>query len=135
MSEDDKQKVFVLIGMNNLKGCILNITGGVMLGLGTLLNLVYNGFFSADMFANSYKAGLSIETIFKITLPHSFELIGLWLSGAIGFYIAWNLIQFMSGKGRLTSKFYKTVGLYSLITFILIISAAYVEAYISTQIK
>jgi uncharacterized membrane protein SpoIIM required for sporulation len=124
---------FLLIFSNNIKSCIINIFGGVMFGLATLLNLFINGFYSADMFVRSYKAGLSIKTIFKITLPHSFELIGFWLSGAIGFYIAWNIIQFMRGKESFTVRFYKQVGFYSLAVFFIILAAAYVEAYISTS--
>jgi uncharacterized membrane protein SpoIIM required for sporulation len=69
----------------------------------------------------------------KVTLPHSFELIGFWLSGAIGFYITWDIIQFMRGKGTFTSHFYKRTGVYSLAVFFIILAAAYVEAYISTS--
>jgi uncharacterized membrane protein SpoIIM required for sporulation len=134
LSAGDKDGAFSAIFKNNLKGCIINIAGGALFGLGTLFNLMFNGFFSADIFALSYKSGLSIESILKVTLPHSFELIGFWLSGAIGFYIAWNIIQFMRGKGTFTSRFYKRTGIYSLAVIIIILAAAYVEAYISTSI-
>jgi uncharacterized membrane protein SpoIIM required for sporulation len=134
LSSGDRYEAFIAIFINNLKGCIINIAGGVLFGLGTLFNLMFNGFFSADMFASSYKSGLSIEAILKVTLPHSFELIGFWLSGAIGFYIAWNIIQFMRGKESFTSCFYKRTGISSLAVFIIILAAAYVEAYISTSI-
>jgi hypothetical protein len=46
---------------------------------------------------------MSIISILKVTLPHSFELIGFWLSGAIGFCIAWNIVQFIRGKKILFS--------------------------------
>jgi uncharacterized membrane protein SpoIIM required for sporulation len=131
--DDDKYTAFTLIFKNNLKGCILNIIGGVMLGIGTLFNILFNGFFSADIFVSSYKAGLSITSILKVTLPHSFELIGFWLSGAIGFYIAWNMIQFMRGTNSFSSHFYKQVGIGSAVVFIIILLAAYIEAYISTS--
>jgi uncharacterized membrane protein SpoIIM required for sporulation len=131
--EDNKYEAFVLIFENNIKGCILNITGGIFLGLGTFFNLMYNGFFMSDIFMSSYKAGLSIDFMLKITSPHSFELVGFWLSGAIGFYIAWNIIQFMRGKESFTVRFYKYVGIYSLVVFFIILAAAYVEAYISTS--
>jgi uncharacterized membrane protein SpoIIM required for sporulation len=134
ISEGNKHNIFVLILKNNLKGCIINIAGGVLLGLGTFINLLFNGFFSADIFVNSYKAGLGIQSIIKITLPHSFELIGFWLSGAIGFYITWNIIQFMRGKESFTIRFYKQIVFYSLIVFIIILVAAYVEAYVSITI-
>lgn len=98
-----------------------------------MFNLLCNGFFIADIFVLSYKSGLSIESILKVTLPHSFELIGFWLSGAIGFCIAWNIIQFMRGTGSVTVYFYKRVGISSLAVFFIILAAAYVEVYISTS--
>jgi uncharacterized membrane protein SpoIIM required for sporulation len=133
LSAGNKYDAFLAIFKNNLKGCIINIAGGVLLGLGTLFNLIFNGFFSADIFASSYKSGLSIESILNATLPHGFELVGFWLSGAIGFYIAWNIILFMKGKESFTVCFYKHVGFYSLAIFFIILAAAYVEAYISTS--
>jgi uncharacterized membrane protein SpoIIM required for sporulation len=133
VSENDNKTAFSLIFKNNLKGCILNIVGGVMLGIGTLVNLLFNGFFSADVFVSSYHSGLNITSILKVTLPHSFELIGFWLSGAIGFYIAWNIIQFMRGKNSFSTRFYKQVGIGFVAVFFIILSAAYIEAYISTS--
>jgi uncharacterized membrane protein SpoIIM required for sporulation len=134
LTDGDRYSAFVIIFKNNLTGCILNIVGGVMLGIGTLFNLLFNGFFSADVFISSYHSGLNITSIMKVTLPHSFELTGFWLSGAIGFYIAWNIIQFMRGKDSFSTRFYKQTGIGSLMVFIIILSAAYVEAYISTSV-
>jgi len=133
VSENNRKDAFAIIFFNNLKGCLLNIVGGVMLGLGTFINLIFNGFFSADIFANAYKSGLGIEAILKVTLPHSFELIGFWLSGSLGFYVASEIIQFIRGKENFTKKFYKKIGLFSIIVFVIILSAAYVEAYISSS--
>ena len=133
LSDNDRRGAFIAIFKNNLKGCILNIAGGVLLGLGTLFNLSFNGFIFADILVSSYESGLSIPTMLQVTLPHSFELIGFWLSGAIGFYIAWNIIRFMRGK-ELMDNFYKTIGISSLIVVVIILAAAYVEAFISTNI-
>lgn len=135
LSEKNKQDAFLLIFANNMKGCLLNIVGGVLLGLVTLINLMANGFFMADIFASSYRAGMSIKSILKLTLPHSFELIGFWLSGAIGFYIAWNIILLMQGKEGFNTNFYKNAGVYSLITLLIILAAAYVEVYVSASIN
>lgn len=132
LSDGDKEAAFISIFTNNLKGCMLNILGGVLLGLGTLVSLVFNGFVFADVYASFYEAGMTIPLMLKVTLPHSFELIGFWLSGGIGFYIAWLIICFMRGKESFTSKSYKLIGIYSVIVFLIILSAAYVEAFIST---
>jgi uncharacterized membrane protein SpoIIM required for sporulation len=131
LSARDRHGAFMLIFKNNMKGCILNIVGGALLGLGTLFNLMFNGFFSADMFTSSYEAGLSISAILKVTLPHSFELIGFWLSGALGLRIAWNVLQSMRGRGGFTIGFYKQLGGGVVVIFSIIFAAAYVEAYIS----
>ena len=130
---EDYLSAFLLIFKNNIYGCIFNILGGVLLGIGTLWNLMLNGFMSADMFSNAHMAGLSINTIVKITLPHSFELIAFWLSGAIGLSIAWKLIQFMLGNDVFALRFYKKIGLWSIIVFITILCAAFAEAYISVK--
>jgi len=134
LADGDKYSAFITIFMNNIKGCIINIAGGAFMGLGTLLNLAYNGFFSADMFAFSHKHGLDLATIVKVTLPHSFELIGFWLSGGIGFYIAWCIVQFMRGINLFCTKMYTLIGIACALVLIIILTAAYVEAYISTSI-
>jgi len=132
LSAGNKQGTFVSIFKNNIKSCIFNILGGVFLGLGTLVNLIYNGFIFADIYVSSHNAGISTSMLLKLTLPHSFELIGIWLSGGIGFYIAWLIICFMRGKENFTPKICKLIGIYSAIMFLIILSAAYVEAFISS---
>lgn len=132
-NDDNFCAAFGLIFKNNIKSCCINIAGGVMLGLGTIVNLAMNGFFSSDIFVSSYYSGMSIDQILAVTLPHSFELIGFWLSGAIGLWIAWNMIQFIRGKESFTRLFYKRVGLWSVLTFVIILAAAFVEAYISSR--
>lgn len=109
------------------------MAGGVFLGLGTVVNLMINGFYSADVFVTSYHSGLSIRQILNVTLPHSFELIGFWLSGAIGFYIAWNFILFFRSKESFTALFCKKTGIGVAVVFVIILVAAYVEAYISVN--
>lgn len=132
--EKNDWEAFVLIAKNNIQSCFINIIGGIVLGIATIFNLIFNGFFSADIIMLAHNGGLSIQEILKSILPHSFELIGFWLSGAIGFYIAWNIILFIRGKESFTSLFYKKVGMWTAITFLIILAAAFVEAYISTSI-
>nr|WP_264846631.1 stage II sporulation protein M [Capnocytophaga catalasegens] len=128
----NKYEVFILIFKNNIKGCLINILGGVLLGIVTLFNLLINGFYSAHIFYSVYKAGFSISQIVEKTLPHSFEIIGFMLSGALGFYIAWNILLLVKGK-NLQVNFYKIIGTGSVIIFIIILCAAYVEAFISIK--
>ena len=131
LSQNDNKSAFLLIFKNNMKGCFLNIVGGITLGIGTVVNLSVNGFSLSDIIVNSYHSGLSMENIFKMILPHSFELIGLWLSGAIGFIITWEIIKFMRGQNVFTVSFIKQVVLLITIIFFITLLAAYVEVYIS----
>jgi len=133
LNQNDRKEAFVLIFTNNIKGCIINIVGGALLGLGTGLNLVVNGFCTADIFMHSYKMGVSIKSIIKLTLPHSFELIGFWMSGALGFYIAYNIFQLIRGKEKMCDYFYITVTISLVMILLIILFAAYIEAYISTN--
>ena len=134
LDSKNNKAAFLLIFKNNLQGCFINIVGGVFLGLGTICNLSFNGFITADVFVNSFRNGFSLGNILKTTLPHSFELLGFWISGAIGFAISWKFIQFMRGKEEFTSLFLKQVGLWITIVFVVILCAAYVEVYISINI-
>ena len=76
----------------------------------------------------------SLNNILKTTFSHSFELIGFWVSGAIGLSIAWKLIQFMCGKEMITIQFYKQIVLWIVAVFVIILVAAFVEAYISVKV-
>ncbi len=129
--KNETWSVFCLIFINNLKSCLINIGGGIMLGLATVSNLIINGFLVADTFATIHKNGMGIGQILKYTLPHCFELFGIWLSGAIGFSIAKLIIDFMRGKELPHSDYFKFIGKSIVITVLIILAAAFVEAYIS----
>lgn len=130
-SHNDRGKAFHIIFNNNMKVCLYNIVGGVMLGLGTFINLIMNGFLAADTFVNIHKSGMSISDILKYTLPHSFEIIGVWLSGLLGFIIAKIILDFIRFNKLPTVKFYKYFGFGILITLCIILAAAYTEAFVS----
>lgn len=133
VKSNDRWNAFYLIFKNNLNGCVLNILGGVLLGLGTVFNLLINGFYTADVFATTYHSGVSLQKIVTSTLPHSIELIGFWLSGAIGFYIAKLIVDLMREKAVDYLKALKTIGVSTFISFTIILIAAWIEAFISIQ--
>ena len=108
--------------------------GGVLLSVATVINLLINGFAAADVFRTAYDSGVPLVSILKTTLPHSFELVGFWLSGMIGFMISWQLIRLMKGKKAFTTYIIKRMCILLIVMTILILSAAYVEAYISINI-
>jgi uncharacterized membrane protein SpoIIM required for sporulation len=43
LSNNNKKDAFMMIFLNNMKGCLLNIVSGVMFGFGTVINLLING--------------------------------------------------------------------------------------------
>ncbi|MCF0191108.1 MAG: stage II sporulation protein M [Marinilabiliaceae bacterium] len=135
ISNGDDYSVFVMIFMNNIKGCIINILGGFLFSVGTFLNLAFNGFMMADTFRLAYDVGMDTEKILMTTLPHSFELLGFFLSGAIGMQITLEMIKLIKNKMCFTKRFFYDGLIQSLIVFVLIISAAFVEAYISVNIE
>ncbi len=130
-STDNRNKAFQLIFFNNLKVLIPNIVGGVLLGLATLVSLLLNGFYAADVFSAVHASGMSWKDIITYTAPHSFEMLGIWLSGGIGFYIARSLYDMIVRNIYPTSLFYKTVISGTVISGLIILIAANVEAYIS----
>lgn len=133
ISEGDKKGCFLIIFTNNIKGCFLNIAGGSFIGIVTIFNLTINGFYSADIIKKSFDNGMPVTQILKVTFPHSFELLGFWLSGAIGLSIAWKLIQFIQEKEEFTLSFFKRIGMYTCIVFVIILSAAYIEAFVTVN--
>ena len=128
---NDRLSVFYLIFKNNLKVCIINIAGGAMFGLVTVSNLIWNGFYAADVFATIHFNGMSIIKILKHTMPHSFELLGIWLSGALGFCQAKLLILYMKGKELHIVGFL----LFAIKCFLIIITIILLSAFIETFIS
>jgi len=76
-----------------------------MFGIVTLINLVVNGFITADTFATIYNNGMEVSKILKYTLPHCFELIGVWFSGAIGFSLVKIIIDFIRTNTTPSKRF------------------------------
>ncbi len=131
LSEGNNKEAFENILTTNLKGCLLNVLGGTLLGLGTIINLAYNGFIMADMIVFSHNSGMSWNMILKLNLPHCFELIGFWISGGMGLYYAWQIICFIRQKESFTSSFYIMMGRCTVVFCFIILLAAYVESYIT----
>lgn len=132
LDSNDHKAAFSLIFCNNMHGCLVNILSGFLLGIGTIVNLIYNGYVFADVLTFA-KGRLSLMKILELTFPHSFELIGFWLSGAIGLKISSTLLLLMKGDSiDLASLLKEMVGL-TISVVIITLCSAYVEAYITTK--
>ena len=126
---------FIMIFTNNSKGCLINISGGTLFSVITFINLCFNGYFMADTFVNNYYAGFKLENIIKTTLPHSFELVGFWISGAIGLMMTMKILSMMRGKKFYEDNFYKHMFVYTVVAVIIVFLAALVETYVSMRIN
>lgn len=131
LNDGNKFSAFGLIFWNNLKVCIINILGGMFLGIGTFFSLLFNGFYTGSVFAIIHRQGMPWKEIIEYTAPHSIEMIGIWISGGLGFYIALALWNLMMKDKYPRVNFYKVLRIGILISFVLILIAAYIEAYIS----
>jgi len=129
----NRKEVFHLIFFNNLKVSVINILGGMFLGLGTFVNLALNGFFAADVFSTIHKNGMSWLEIVEYTGPHSFEMIGIWISGGLGFYIAILIFDVMFKNKYPTILNYKIILISAISIVLILLFAAYVEAFISVR--
>jgi len=130
-SKGNRKEVFHLIFLNNFKVVLLNIFGGIFLGLGTFVNLAQNGFYSADVFCSVHNSGMSWSKIIEYTAPHSFEMIGIWMSGGVGFYIAMLMIDAMVKNKYPTKLNCKIILISTLSIALIILFAAYIEAFVS----
>lgn len=123
------ENLTITIIVQNLKCIATNIFGFFSLGLTTSVNLFYNGFIHGYNIRYSLSVD-GLNTWHKI-LPHSFELIGLYISGAVGYYGANFLLKIVFDKNIQLRKWIITSILFTIISSIIIISAAYIESHIS----
>jgi len=132
-----KEVSFKSILINNIKIIILIITIGVVFIPLTLINLTYNGLTIGYLIGDSLKKGASFSQLAILTLPHGiFEIPAIIIAGAAGFKIPYEIIRYLVGKKEqiLTKEDIKEYLTLALISIILIIIAAFVEAYVTPRI-
>ncbi len=76
---------FGVILARNLWVFGINIAGVASLGISTLGSVVANGLQAGMVLGQAYREGLGLSSLVAVTLPHSLELVALWLSAAVGF--------------------------------------------------
>ncbi|PTX15047.1 putative membrane protein SpoIIM required for sporulation [Pontibacter mucosus] len=118
---------------NNLYVLIFNLTGVVVLGISTAINLVFNGFFLGQMISAGI-SNLSLGKTILIVLPHSLELLGLWLGGCVGFAGAKMLIQYFVTKDAIREDNLFLLGKVFMVAVLLTVLAAFTEVYVSMRI-
>jgi len=131
-----KDKSFLFFIERNGFTLFLTISGAVLFGVPTFINLVANGLITGSSISIAIQNGLDTKEIFLI-LPHGiFEIPAIIIAGAAGFKIPYEIVRYLAGKKEqiLTKEDIKEYLTLALISIMLIVIAAFVEAYITPRI-
>lgn len=126
----------LLIKHNGIEVLAL-ISGSFFLGLITLFNLFVNGITIGVVIMASTQKGLSPTTLSLLILPHGvFELSALFIAGAAGFKMPYELIRYLGNKKDyiLNREEIKDFLILSGVSMVLIVIAGIVEANITLSL-
>lgn len=116
---------------------ILNIvSGSLSLGLTTFINLFINGLVFGVAMAGSMQ-NASLTTVLLLIMPHAiFELPAIWIAGAAGFKVPYELVRYFTDKKDyiLSREEVMDFLMLSGIAIVLMIIAAFIEANITLRI-
>ena len=115
---------------------IMTILGPLTLGSLTLVNLILNSIHFGYLLKLVVFKG-DLHSFLIIVLPHGiFEIPAIIIAGAAGFKIPYEIIRYLAGKKEqiLTKEDIREYLTLALISIILIVIAAFVEAYITPRI-
>ena len=132
---DDTIKLLDIILISNLKLLFLLIIP--TFGFHTILNLFYNGISNGIILGTSIRKFSDATFVLLLIIPHGiFEIPAIIIAGAAGFKIPYEIIRYLAGKKEqpLTKEDIKEYLTLALISIILIVIAAFVEAYITLKI-
>ncbi len=111
------------------------LVGAFLFSVPTIINLVYNGLIfgsSISIFVHN-----RLYNMLLLILPHGiFEIPAIIIAGAAGFKIPYEIVRYLAGKKEqpLTKQDIKEYLTLALISIILIVIAAFVEAYVTPKI-
>ena len=128
---------FIYILLNNFEIIIVQILGGFLLGIPTFLIEAYNALFFGHLIKSCVFYKISLDKIIFLILPHGiFEIPAIIIAGAAGFKIPYEIIRYLAGKKEqiLTKEDIKEYLTLALISIILIVIAAWIEANITLKI-
>ncbi len=127
---------FEMILTNNLLLILSLIAGSFLFGSLTLANLFYNGFVFGIAVSSAFGYNRTYEVLLLI-LPHgTFEIPAIIIAGAAGFKIPYEIVRYLAGKKEqpLTKEDIKEYLTLALISIILIVIIAFIEAYVIPRI-
>jgi len=126
---------FENILINNAGIVITCIFGSLFLSAPTLITLFKNGFVLG--FQTAHFLSISGFLVFAYVLPHGiFEIPAIIIAGAAGFKIPYEIIRYLAGKKEqiLTREDIREYLTLALISIILIVIAAWIEANVTLKI-
>ena len=135
--QNQNSGLFKYILINNIKIIFIILLGFLSVGLTTIINIIYNGVYFGYLVAHAVYLGYNIEVIILLTFPHGiFEIPAIIIAGAAGFKIPYEIVRYLAGRKEqpLTKEDIKEYLMLALISIILIVIAAFVEAYITPKI-
>jgi len=128
---------FSYVLLNNFKLLLTLILGGFLFSIPTLLVEIYNALFFGYLIRYCIVYGIPRYTIFLLVLPHTmFEIPAIIIAGAAGFKIPYEIVRYLAGKKEqpLTREDIKEYLTLALISIILIVIAAWIEANVTLKI-
>ncbi len=128
---------FIKILLNNIRLILLLILGSWLMGSVTATNLVINGQFLGVAIKELMESRSSISIFLLLVIPHGiFEIPGIIIAGAAGFKIPYEIVRYLAGRKEqiLTKEDIKEYLILALISIILIVIAAWIEANITLKI-
>jgi len=121
---------------NNLYVVAYEMFGGVFL-LPTINSLFFSGFALGFVLKNLISVRVEFKEILLLVLPHGiFEIPAIIIAGAAGFKIPYEIIRYLAGRKEqiLTKEDIKEYLTLALISIILIVIAAWIEANVTLKI-
>jgi len=129
--------VFTTILKNNINVWFaIVIVGTITFGLNSFLNLAYNSVAFGNLLGLSVSYNI-LDLFILAVLPHSiFEIPAIIIAGCAGFKIPYEIVRYLMGKKEtvLTKEDIKEYFTLALISIVLIVIAAFVEAYITPKV-
>jgi uncharacterized membrane protein SpoIIM required for sporulation len=127
---------FLHILLKNLRVVALLTVGSFTLGVPTFLNLFLNGYV-LGVVISVFSPNLGIEKLLLLILPHGiFEIPAIIIAGAAGFKIPYEILRYLAGRKEviLTREDIKEYLTLALISIVLIVIAAWIEANVTLRI-
>ncbi len=112
---------------NNLFVVFIAASGLFTFGLTAVMAMLASGAFVGLVVASSLRVGMPLNQILWLTLPHSVELIGFWMAGAIGMLGFSHGIAILTGKSTFNSADVRFLLKMLLVAVAITIIAAFVE--------